>query len=177
MESATVSYVILGILLGIMGVPGIVLLMFSDLDGHPLRLFIGILLCIGAGAVLARFLVAVLTLKAGSPVFPGGNGPVSPRYSMAEAKLLRGEYREAFEKYRAITGEFSQEVTAWCKMIEICLDHFHDTRLAQETLDTALRLVTSEKKRELLQRTFDERAEELAELSENLKKQLRQSNV
>ena len=157
MKPTTFAAVLLSITFIICGTLAVILITISDPSTHPFRLLFGIIFLLSAAAIAARALTVLLTRKSGSLFFPsgGGNRP-PPRYSIAQAQKIQGKYREAFDRYHAISQQYPQEITAWREMLEICLEHLDDRTRACEILKKGLATLTSQKGREVLQQTWDE---------------------
>jgi predicted negative regulator of RcsB-dependent stress response len=62
------------------------------------------------------------------------NFQVPPQYSVAEARVKEGKYREAVAEYRQVIEKFPADVYAHVRISELAIEHLHDLELAETEL-------------------------------------------
>lgn len=63
---------------------------------------------------------------------------IMPEYSVAEARVKQGKCAEAVEEYRKVIAQYPEDVYPHLRIAELALDHFHDSKLAELELLSAV---------------------------------------
>jgi tetratricopeptide (TPR) repeat protein len=63
---------------------------------------------------------------------------IMPEYSIAEARVNEGKYREAVDEYRKVIAKHPDDIYPHLRIAEVVLDHLNDNNLVEAELLSAL---------------------------------------
>lgn len=124
-----------------------------------LKLWLTKYLSIGSIFVAAYILakpIATLIAKSASKLFYADehfDRPI-PQYSIPESKRKKGLFREAFEGFRHISGNYPQEVKPYVDMIDIAITDMKDKRKAEDVFHRGIATLHDKEARDELARMF-----------------------
>src|SRR5664279_3670379 len=67
---------------------------------------------------------------------------IMPEYSLAEARVKKGQYQEAVDEYRKVIVEHPDDIHPHLRIADLALNHLNDVKLAELEFTSALAKAT-----------------------------------